>query len=201
MPAPSGSRATASSTPSPCRSSVINQRRGRGWLGRMALPIAKAMVLSPLQAVRARIDLAGVQHGPGRGRDHPDRNLQDPERRRDRGADRRRAARVRRESGAGGAGEVAGPAWHAIPIWSCTWSDGCNRTRRKRRFCCSTRSIRWTGRRWSRPWPRRSRRRGAGPSASSRSISAMSRKKAAAPWPRCRRCWKRRGPQGSARSA
>src|SRR4051794_29717631 len=59
MPAPRGSRSSASHKASPCRSSVISQRRGRGWRRCMALPIAAAMLgASPgerLAEVRARI--------------------------------------------------------------------------------------------------------------------------------------------------
>src|SRR5437763_14220754 len=59
MPAPRGSRSSAAQRPSPCRSSVISQRRGRGWRRCMALPRAAAMdEASPAQRladVRGRI--------------------------------------------------------------------------------------------------------------------------------------------------
>src|SRR6185436_12361134 len=63
MPAPAGSRAIAASRPSPCRSSVISHRRGRGWRARMALPIAAPMAESSLDAVRARIAKAAARAG------------------------------------------------------------------------------------------------------------------------------------------
>src|SRR6185295_18602442 len=63
MPAPSGSRATKAGRPSPSRSSVISQRRGRGWLAGMALPIAAAMEVSSLDEVRARIGKAAALAG------------------------------------------------------------------------------------------------------------------------------------------
>src|SRR3569623_42859 len=43
MPLPRGSRAIADPSASPCRSSVISQRRGKGWRRCMPLPIAAAM--------------------------------------------------------------------------------------------------------------------------------------------------------------
>src|SRR4051812_33132632 len=43
MPPPTGRLAIAANRRSPIRSSVISQRRGRGWRGAMALPIAAAM--------------------------------------------------------------------------------------------------------------------------------------------------------------
>src|ERR1044072_6317352 len=63
MPAPWGSRASASNSPSLCRSSVISHRRGRGWRGRMALPIAAAMAESSLAEIRARIARAAAPAG------------------------------------------------------------------------------------------------------------------------------------------
>src|SRR3954469_8088310 len=67
MPAPRGSRASAAHKPSPCRSSVISQRRGRGWRRCMALPIAAAMDdASPAQRlaeVRTRIAKAARTAG------------------------------------------------------------------------------------------------------------------------------------------
>src|SRR5436190_2829677 len=63
MPAPAGSRPTAANRPSPSRSSVISQRRGRGWPGVIALPIAAAMALSPLEEIRDRIDRAELRAG------------------------------------------------------------------------------------------------------------------------------------------
>src|SRR6476660_731165 len=58
MPAPSGRRAMMPSNRSPSRSSVIIQRRGRGWRAGMPLPIAASMALSPLDEIRQRIDRA-----------------------------------------------------------------------------------------------------------------------------------------------
>src|ERR1700752_1092701 len=68
MPAPSGSRATEASTSSPCRSSVISQRRGSsgggwGWLSGMGLPIAAPMSVSSLDEGRARIAKAAALAG------------------------------------------------------------------------------------------------------------------------------------------
>src|SRR6185369_16324912 len=63
MPAPAGRRATAPSRPSPCRSSVISQRRGKGWRARIALPIAPAMAKSSLAEVEARIGKAAALAG------------------------------------------------------------------------------------------------------------------------------------------
>src|SRR6478672_2307664 len=58
MPASAGRRAIMSSSRSPSRSSVISQRRGRGWRAGMTLPIAASMALSPLDEIRQRIDRA-----------------------------------------------------------------------------------------------------------------------------------------------
>ena len=86
---------TASNRPSPCRSSVISQRRGRGWRARIALPIAAAMAESSLDEVAgARIAKAAALAGREPGEVDPDRRLQDPARRSDRGADRRRASAI-----------------------------------------------------------------------------------------------------------
>src|ERR1044072_8228503 len=63
MPASSGSRATASDSPSPRRSWVISQRRGRGWLERIVLPVASAMAAVSLDDVRARIGKAAALAG------------------------------------------------------------------------------------------------------------------------------------------
>src|SRR5206468_42496 len=71
MPAPRGSRSSASHRSPPCRSSVISQRRGRGWRRCMALPIAAAMDdASPAQrlaGVRAGIAKAARLAGRGPG--------------------------------------------------------------------------------------------------------------------------------------
>src|SRR4051812_3580779 len=67
MPAPRGNCSSASHKPSPWRSSVISQRRGRGWRRCMALPIAAAMDDSSpaqrLEEVRARIAKAAQLAG------------------------------------------------------------------------------------------------------------------------------------------
>src|SRR5215217_2472369 len=62
MPQLSGSAATALSSRSPIRSSVISQRRGRGWLASMAVPIAAAMsdASDRLNEVRDRISRAAA---------------------------------------------------------------------------------------------------------------------------------------------
>src|SRR4051794_39157981 len=63
MPEPRGSRASAGHTD--CLSSVISQRRGRGWRRCMGLPIAAAMndASSKLAEVRAAIAKAAVLAG------------------------------------------------------------------------------------------------------------------------------------------
>ena len=48
---------------SPSRSSVISQRRGRGWFASTRLPIAARMTDSPLSEVRARIAKAAALAG------------------------------------------------------------------------------------------------------------------------------------------
>src|SRR5690349_1601258 len=63
MPAPSGSRETAPSSRSPCRSSVIIQSRGRGWRARIPLPIAAPMAEASLAEVEARIARAAALAG------------------------------------------------------------------------------------------------------------------------------------------
>ena len=109
MPAPRGSRDIAVHSLSPCLSSVISQTRGRGWRRCMALPIAAAMNdASPeqrLSEIRSAIGKAARQPRSRPG--HPDRGLQDPSRGGGAAADRRRPARLRRESRPGGAGEMA----------------------------------------------------------------------------------------------
>ena len=77
--------------------------------------------------------------------------------------DRRRPARVRREPRAGGARQVAAAARARIRASSCTSSGRCSRTRRARRWRCSTPSIRSTGRASPRRSPRRSSGRAAAP--------------------------------------
>ena len=72
------------------------------------------------------------------GRGDPHRRLQDPAGRGDRAPDRRRPARFRREPGAGGTGQMAGPCAPLIPTCASISSASSSRTRPRRRSPCST---------------------------------------------------------------
>ena len=89
--------------------------RGRVWRAGMALPIARAMTdaATRLATVRAEIARAAKARAPRSGRGHAGRGVEAPLGRGDRGADRRRPARLRRKPGPGSAGQMAGAACRA----------------------------------------------------------------------------------------
>ena len=129
-----GRRAIASNRPSPCRSSVISQRRGRGWRARIALPIAAAMARIPTERGRGarsprRRALAGREPDEvtliAVSKTQPAEAIE--------ALIAAGPARFRRESGAGGAGQVARAARAPSRRPRSIWSASSSRTRPRRR--------------------------------------------------------------------